>query len=512
MNNNNSVDIRPSLGDILNGYQRESYRPETAIAEFVDNSTASYYQNKKEIDRLYPDYILTISIRYDSLRKTLFVDDNAWGMDLETFKDALTIAKKPKFQGGRNEYGMGLKKAASWFGKCWSVDTKGYGENYRYSSTIDIDDLLINKANEVHVETSSCSPEDHFTRIKISKLCRNITPSSIEKLKIDLSSIYRSDLKSGKIEIYVNGEKLSYEEPKILEETIDGVKVVWKKEIEDSILFDNQEYKFYGYVALREEGKYKETGFALLRRGRVIIGGLDKNYKPRNIFKNANDFVSLRLFGELHLDDFPVTQAKDNFDWDLNGLEEIFQKKLEDICEDYIKQAKNYRVKKDKEATHIDAKQAKEIGDETISDLSKINTELVTVEHNIEIETKTVSEENEISSYTMHVRIMEYLYNIMVSFNNNENAKLIDVDVIDKNINITFNTNFPYFDSVNRDINFIKVIQKYLILFVVSEIISERTYADNDGKIKPTVIRETLNSILEEIVEKSKLGEDILYE
>ena len=47
MNNDNTVDIRPSLGDILNGYQRESYRPETAIAEFVDNSTASYYQNKK---------------------------------------------------------------------------------------------------------------------------------------------------------------------------------------------------------------------------------------------------------------------------------------------------------------------------------------------------------------------------------------------------------------------------------------------------------------------------------
>ena len=63
MNNGTSVDIRPSLGDILNGYQRESYRPETAIAEFVDNSTASYYQNKNEIDKLYPDYILTISIR-----------------------------------------------------------------------------------------------------------------------------------------------------------------------------------------------------------------------------------------------------------------------------------------------------------------------------------------------------------------------------------------------------------------------------------------------------------------
>ena len=69
MNNNETfVDIRPSLGDILNGYQRESYRPETAIAEFVDNSTASYYLNKTKIDELYPEYVLTISIRYDDIR------------------------------------------------------------------------------------------------------------------------------------------------------------------------------------------------------------------------------------------------------------------------------------------------------------------------------------------------------------------------------------------------------------------------------------------------------------
>ena len=512
MNNENSVDIRPSLGDILSGYQRESYKPETAIAEFVDNSTASYYLNRKEIEQLYPDFVLEISIRYDSFRKTLYVDDNAWGMDKETFKDALTIAKKPKVQGGRNEYGMGLKKAASWFGKNWSVETKGYGQLSSYNSTIDIDDLQFNKSNEVNVESKPAAFTDHYTRIKINKLCRNITPSSIDKLKKDLSSIYRCDLRSGKIVIFVNGEELYYEDPKILEEVVDGIKITWKKDIEDSIFLDGQEYNFKGYVALRDEGKYKETGFALLRRGRVIIGGFDKNYKPRNIFKNNNDFVSLRLFGELHLDNFPVTQAKDNFDWDLNGLEEVFQNKLAEICEDYIIQAKNYRVKKDKEDTHIDAKQAKEIGDETVYDLSKIDTDLISVNKNIEIETITNDEEIEISSYTMHVNILNELYNIEVSFSNNEKTNLIDVDVTDKDINIVFNTNFPYFDVVNKDINFIKVIQKYLILFILSEIVSERTFADNEGKIKPSVIRETLNSILEEIISKKENGEDSIYE
>ena len=45
------------------------------------------------------------------------------------------------------------------------------------------------------------------------------------------------------------------------------------------------------------------------------------------------------------------------------------------------------------------------------------------------------------------------------------------------------------------------MIQKYLILFIMSEIISERTIADNNGMIKPYVIRETLNQILKNIVE-----------
>ena len=509
MNNDNKVDIRPSLGDILNGYQRESYRPETAIAEFVDNSTASYYQNKKDIEKIFPNYKLIIKIKYNQVKKNLIIEDNAWGMDIETFKDALTIGKKPKIQGGRNEYGMGLKKAASWFGKNWSVKTKSYGLVSSYLSEIDIEELVLTKSNEVTVTEVPEDYDEHYTIVSIDKLCRNITPSSIEKLKKDLSSIYRQDIKNDKIQIYVNEEKLSFEEPDILEEIIDGIKKVWKKEITGTINLDNQILEFHGFVALRDQGSRKETGFALLRRGRVIIGGYDKNYKPRNIFKNDNDFVSLRLFGELNLDNFPVTQAKDNFDWELNGLEEIFQEKLEELCRDYIKQANNYRVKKEKEKTHVDAQQVKEIADSTVRDIMHLSDLGIKVDNKVEIETHTQIDKSEISSYNMHMKIFDEDYNVSVSFNNDENEKLIDVKQQANNIDIIFNTNFPYFCEVNTDINFIKMIQKYLILFIMSEIISERTCTDNDGLIKPYVIRETLNSILEDIIEG---GNEVIYE
>ena len=78
---NNSVDIRPKLGDILNGYQRLSYRPETAIAEFVDNSTASYYENQALFDIL--GETLFIDIVYDPSQSVLEITDNVHVEDID---------------------------------------------------------------------------------------------------------------------------------------------------------------------------------------------------------------------------------------------------------------------------------------------------------------------------------------------------------------------------------------------------------------------------------------------
>lgn len=199
-----SVDIRPSLGDILNGYQRLSYKPETAIAEFVDNSTASYYENQAILDLLGES--LEIHINYDPSQKILEIKDNAWGMDKDTFANALTIAKRPEKQGGRNEYGMGMKTAASWFGKNWTVITKTRGLNEEYTATVNIDSLVASKQNEIQIKTKKVNDESHYTIIRITNLSRKIQDRTIVKLVKELSSIYRSDINSGNISIFVNGE------------------------------------------------------------------------------------------------------------------------------------------------------------------------------------------------------------------------------------------------------------------------------------------------------------------
>ena len=495
-----AVDIRPTLGDILNGYQRLSYKPETAIAEFVDNSTASYYQNRAILDLL--GETLKIEINYDSGQRILEIKDNAWGMDKTTFANALTIAKRPENQGGRNEYGMGLKTAASWFGKKWTVITKTRGLQEEYSSTIDIDSLIASRENEIKIATRNVNDDSHYTIVRITNMNRTIQTRTIEKLKKELSSIYRSDINSGSINIYVDGERLSYDLPEILTETIDGIEKVWKKEFASCVEHDSQRYEFNGFVALRNVGNYKETGFALLRRGRVIVGGVDKNFKPQEIFGSANSFQSLRIFGEINLDNWPVTQAKDAFDWDLDGLKESFIDELYKEVEDYITKAKVARKKEKESEAVVTVEDAKEIGDETYDDLSSIKEVKVEPKNDIIVSTETNEEQIKITSYTTTIHILNNAYHIKVNFITDINKELIAVndDELSGKLNIEFNTAHPYFDEIKDKETFIKIFQKYLILHVISEKYLEKISTAN-GKVYPYEVRETINRMLEEIRE-----------
>ena len=51
-NNHITIDVRPAVG-VYAIYRRPSYKPWYAIAEFVDNSTQSYYDHKTELLRAY---------------------------------------------------------------------------------------------------------------------------------------------------------------------------------------------------------------------------------------------------------------------------------------------------------------------------------------------------------------------------------------------------------------------------------------------------------------------------
>ena len=120
-----SLNIQPKAS-ILSVFSRLSYRPWYAIAEFVDNSTQSYISHADILDNSDDFEKLIVKVKYNADDNTLRITDNAYGMELDRFKDAILLDSKNESQSGRNEFGMGLKTAASWFGDVWSVQSTQY--------------------------------------------------------------------------------------------------------------------------------------------------------------------------------------------------------------------------------------------------------------------------------------------------------------------------------------------------------------------------------------------------
>ena len=350
--NSFELNIQPAAS-ILNVFSRLSYKPWYAIAEFVDNSTQSYISHQEELDNDEFFEKLVVDVRYNSEENTLSIIDNAYGMEIDRFKDAIILDSRNETQSGRNEFGMGLKTAASWFGNVWSVKSTQYGSNNSYVATVDIPKLKENNLNSIKIHKGYANSKTHGTEIIIEQVTKRITgPRTIGKIRELLSSMYRRDINSRNIEVWFNGEPIVFEDYPILTNFREKE---WKKDLDFRIQFLDREYRVTGFVAIMNPGSFPKSGFALFRQDRVVIGGTDANYKPSAIFGQAQSQRSLKLFGELNMDDFPVNQAKDGFIWD-DGLEEAFIDELKANIQEYIEIADLSKKQRDEESQFSDEK------------------------------------------------------------------------------------------------------------------------------------------------------------
>jgi hypothetical protein len=176
------------------------------------------------------------------------------------------------------------------------------------------------------------------------------------KVKRHLASIYRDFFKKETLDLYINGEKLKYKTPKILNtpyfETPNEERINWKQEVEFDFGKDHNggKLKAKGFIAIMETMSVRDSGFALFRRGRVIEGSADtdEGFRPAALSGSLGSHRYKRLFGELHLEGFSVSHTKDGFQWDDNM--EAFLELLKDELESensipILKQADKYRVR-----------------------------------------------------------------------------------------------------------------------------------------------------------------------
>ncbi len=521
-----TINIRPTTG-VYATYKNIKYDAWTAIAEFVDNSTQSYYDHENELRSLDNWSSLNIYISYKKDEHGypyLEIKDNAYGMNFKDFQRAIVLDSRPE-KPTRSEFGMGLKTAACWFGLNWSVETVELNSGKKYKATVDVERLSRTRDEEITYEEIECEKSEHGTTVRIWNLNRKLFGRQIQNTKDKLRGMYRVDLRTEKIKIFYNGENgiesLKYETPKIFKETLpDGSEKEWKQDISfDIIGEDEKKYHVYGFIGILQKGDTYGAGFTLIRRGRVIVGGYEDCYRPREVFSSSNTGVYQRLFGELNLDDWPVTQTKDSFDW-YNGLEDKLIKELVDKCLDFKRKAsenknppkKRVNVEMDENTISAFANSGV-IQNASVTPIAHENDRMGSVsqicfpktDDNISLfpeieEISVVGNVNTQISFEISGRkyILNYLIKkddpekkwlIVSKYSNNDGVSEYDVE---------WNVAHPFFKPYFENQEVFDVMKKFVFALVLSEI--DSTYTSSDAKIEPWDIREKMNETLKTVI------------
>lgn len=317
----------------ISSYRRMNYEFWYALAEFVDNSTQSYANNRVPLLSAHEEEGESLEVRITYERRgeqpLLRIVDNAMGMDYDELQHALRIAAPPANPAGRCRYGMGMKTAACWIGNRWLVVTKKLGDTKEYSVEVDVARIESGDAELRTSMTDGLDPATHYTRLEVFEHHREFKGRTIGKVKDYLQSMYRQDFESGGLSLYYNDQKLEW--PTL--ETRLRLNAVGERYKKD-FAFDIDGKAVRGWAGILERGKRSDAGFSIFHADRVVFGWPDA-WRPVRIFgEQRNDLLNQRLVGEIHLDDFEVTHTKDNIQWygdDQERVEEEMHARLADL-------------------------------------------------------------------------------------------------------------------------------------------------------------------------------------
>src|SRR5947209_1888551 len=340
------MNIQLKIGpEVITSYKRLAYTPWHALAEFVDNSTQSYFNNRSRLDSAFSKNAakLTVLIDYDKGKGVLRITDNAMGMARKELQQALRVGMPPANVSGRSKYGMGLKTAASWLGNIWEVKTKRLGERVEHRIKVDVDAVARGNAVLPHTEQQNCAPEEHYTVVEIRKLNRVFSGRTLGKIKSFLRSMYREDFRNGVLRLFWGVEQLVWEDDpdKFLRDKTG-------KPYQKNFKFTVSGKKVYGWVGILARGSREDAGFSIIHCGRVVRGYPD-SWRPEALygqFQGSNDLVNQRLVGEIHVDEFDVSHTKDDILW-LGDEEEKVEAGLKKYCGGYREVAKIPRKNRD---------------------------------------------------------------------------------------------------------------------------------------------------------------------
>ena len=342
-----TINIRPRVG-MYAAFARLNYKPWFAISEFIDNAIQSFLTHRA----LLADTTLDVEVKIDE--DQIIIIDRAAGIRMEDFPRAFSPSQPPPDNTGLSEFGLGMKAAACWFARRWSVRTTAVNDSVERTISFDVPQITRDGIEHLDLVERPADPRIHYTIITLDDLRVRPRGRTVSKIKDHLASIYRVLLADNTLALSfktpsVPAEQLSFSAPLILKapyfKTPMGKQVEWRREFHFEVA-PNKEV--HGWAALLRRGSVSQAGFSIFRRRRLIEGSIDRSYRPKEIFRNANSFTYQRLTGELHVTGFDVSHTKDGIQW--GGLEELMVQKLKMELDGkalpLLKQAEGYRFRR----------------------------------------------------------------------------------------------------------------------------------------------------------------------
>lgn len=336
----------------------QGYDPTYALCEFLDNSIHAF-QEYSDLEVLEIDVdFFSGNYHVNERRNSIVISDRGPGIEKEVLKKALQPAKKPS-KAGLSEFGIGMKSAAVWFAHEWILTTYPKGSGRKLSADFNLDKLLSEGKSDLEVSENSADLSAHGTIIELIGIRRKINKDKYDAICGGIGDIYQKFINREERKVKINasfdGEKKSVSSVYNGFQTLSAPEFVKKKnsifttgdEKEWKVNVDTsfQGHPVKGFIHLMSTGGYKKNpGLVLFRYNRVIAGTTENHYKPDGLYGTSNKAAGMRLQGELHLDEHPVSYTKDKFSFD----DEDFGKHLVenvDGLKDLLNQAENYRAK-----------------------------------------------------------------------------------------------------------------------------------------------------------------------
>jgi hypothetical protein len=319
-----TINVEPGVG-IFRVIRNLSYKPQYALAEYIDNSISSYENNKEELRRRNPGYKLRIVLQLGA--NEIRIKDNAAGIATADYPRAFKPAEIPPDTTGLNEFGMGMKTASIWFCRKWKVISNPLNEKKTGIVVFDVDAIIESKkASLAPTFKDKSSKNDHGTEIILTKVFPGrINGQVVRRIREHLADIYRKYLTNSEVEIIILGEDDSETTVGPLKAYVEADALVapsaynggpagdvkWEKKIKLQMASGRS---IIGNAKILARGDTHKAGLYLFRRNRLILSASEA-YRPEQIFGQSNSYQSQRLFIELEMHGFEVTHTKDDFIW-----------------------------------------------------------------------------------------------------------------------------------------------------------------------------------------------------